>query len=66
MTGKQNGRSNGKKKNKPVLCVETGVVYPSATDASALTGVERSNIGSCCRGTREKAGGYHWQFAEVK
>jgi group I intron endonuclease len=64
--GKQNGSASCKKRSKPVVCVETGVTYPSLTDASASTGVQRPNIGSCCRGTREKAGGFHWKFAEVK
>jgi hypothetical protein len=64
--GRQNGAKSCKDRSKPVVCVETGMTYLSLTDASAQTGVSRPNIGHCCRGSREKAGGLHWQFVEVK
>lgn len=51
---------------KPVLCVETGVVYRSTREASRQTGVNCSGISLVCRGVQLKtAGGYHWQFVEV-
>lgn len=49
---------------KKVKCVETGIVYASATDAMrALNGNDslRSNIASVCSGNRQIAGGYHWE-----
>lgn len=46
----------------PVLCVETGVVFPSVHEASRQTSVNRANISSCCNGNRRSAGGYHWEF----
>ena len=45
----------------PVLCIETGVAYPSACEASRQTGVAQSNISACCNGKCKTAGGYHWQ-----
>jgi hypothetical protein len=49
--------------SKPVKCLETDIVYPSAREAQAQTGVHKANIGACCRGVRNKAGGYSWAFA---
>lgn len=44
----------------PVLCVETGEIYGSATDAQRKTGI--NNISACCRGRLRVAGGYHWKY----
>jgi hypothetical protein len=52
-----------KKASKPVLCVETGAVYPSACEAARTTGLYQQNISSCCLGKRKTAGGLHWQFS---
>ena len=57
-----NGRKSGGKNKIPIVCLETGVVYPSAHEAHRKTGVSRSNISSCCAGKRKNAGGYHWQY----
>ena len=35
---------------KPVICLATGVTYPSAVCATRETGVSRSGITACCRG----------------
>ena len=43
-----------------VLCVETGVVYPSVHEASRQTGISRGNISACLKGKRKTAGGFHW------
>ena len=56
----------GKKSHlrKAVLCVETGVVYPSLQDAETATGASFKNISAVCRGVRNVAGGYHWRYAD--
>ncbi len=46
----------------PVLCVETGKTYISLREASRDTGVNRSSIASCCKGKRESAKGYHFEY----
>ena len=43
-----------------VLCIETGVVYPSISKASHQTGIANSNIFACCNGKQKTAGGFHW------
>lgn len=46
----------------PVLLVETNEVFSSITIASQTTGVNKGNIVAVCKGKRNKAGGYHWQY----
>lgn len=56
--------------SKKTLCVETGEIYESASEASRITGINASNIRSCCNkakyGKKQKrrltAGGCHWEY----
>jgi len=50
------------KRGKPVLCIETGIRYPSAYAVQRMTGVHQSGICECCHGKAKTAGGYHWTF----
>lgn len=52
--------------SKHIRCVETGVIYKSATLAQNETGVYRTGISAVCRGNRKTAGGYHWEFVNEK
>lgn len=45
----------------PVLCVETGELYPSVSEVSRQTGIKRPSISACLNGRRKTAGGYHWR-----
>lgn len=47
---------------KRVLCVETGVVYDSISEASRCTDIFGQNIGKVCNGKLKTTGGYHWTF----
>lgn len=49
-------------KAKRVLCVETGVVYPSARQAARETGFGQGNISAACRGEYEQSNGFHWEY----
>lgn len=51
-------------KSKPVLCVETGIAYPSATEAGKQIGINHRHICTCCKGKRHTTGGYHWKYVE--
>lgn len=46
--------------SKPCVCLETGVVYSSASEASRQTGI--MCVVDCCRGKHHTAGGYHWEY----
>lgn len=48
---------------KPVICVETSIMYESIKDASEKTGINNNSIGRCCKGGAYTAGGFHWRYA---
>ena len=52
--------------SKPVMCIETGVLYKSANEAQRLTGICAGTIRTVCRKDPKykKAGGFHWEYAE--
>ena len=58
------------RKKRPVLQIdlktkEVIAEYPSIAEASVSIGYcNKSNIGMCCRGERNKVGGYGWKFKE--
>lgn len=54
---------NNEKISKGVVCVETGIVYPSTREAERQTGANHSGITKCCKGIRQICGGYHWRYA---
>lgn len=51
-----------RKRSKPVLCVETGIIYYSAREANDKTGISYKSISSVCNKKRKTTGGYHWEF----
>ena len=51
-------------RSKKVRCIETGIVYPSASEAARQTGIDKSSISKCCRGKLKTAGGFHWEFVD--
>ncbi len=50
-------------KGRSVRCVETGEVFTSAHKAAGAKGVLRVSITKCCLGQRNRAGGFHWEYA---
>jgi group I intron endonuclease len=64
-------KKSSDKRKKPVRGRKVGVngeweTFDSLRGASRSTGVSAGNICKCIQGVRSQAGGYHWQFAEVK
>ena len=49
---------------RAVYCVELDKIFENAKAASRETGINNSHIGSCCKGVRKTAGGYHWEYRE--
>lgn len=49
---------------KPVICIESSIIYQSVKHAEQQTGVRASSIGAACRGDygHNTAGGLHWCF----
>ena len=52
--------------SKPVICLETNIIYASAAEAQRATGINARGIGYVCNKDKryKKAGGYHWAYAE--
>lgn len=59
-----------KQQSKKVICIETGMIYPSTSEAGRQTKISQSNISACCRGQRQSAGKdkdgnkLHWKYIE--
>lgn len=47
-------------KTVPVICVETGIEYPTMKAAAEATGTRQSSISSCIHGKLKHAGGFTW------
>ena len=60
-TRKKIGESNA----KAIICVETGILYSSITEASKSIGVTIGAISCVLRGKSKTSGGYHWKYAEA-
>lgn len=47
---------------KPVICLEDGLVYPSATHASKAYKIDNSEVSKACRGDNTRAGKRHFRY----
>ncbi len=47
---------------KPVICVETGVIYESITEAAQSNQIRLQHITRACKNPGRTAGGFHWIF----
>lgn len=59
-------RASARYKCKPLLCVETGMIFESLSMAEQITKIPSGNITHAAHGRRYKAGGYHWRFIELE
>lgn len=48
--------------SKQVMCVETGIIYSSATEAAHKTGFSQANISMCCLEGRKTRKGLHFKY----
>lgn len=56
--------TNNPKRSKQIVCIETGIIYPSIHEASRKLNI---NYGNLCRALKHKektCGGYHWNYIE--
>lgn len=51
-------------RGRPVRCIETGEVYPSAKAASLALGVTPSAVAGVLSGYTKTARGYHWEYVD--
>ena len=56
----------GKATSKRVIRVEDGHIFNSLTEAAISCGLSNhTSISHCVSGKRQKAGGYHWKYADI-
>ena len=53
-----------RKNAKPVLCIDTGLIYASLTDAAEDIGVSVTALSSCLRGKTNSCNGMSWCFVK--
>ena len=57
---RSNGRGGGH--NAPIMCIETGKVFDSITQASEKCKIGRSAIQECLSGRNKTCSGAHWKY----
>lgn len=50
--------------SKAIVCIETGVVYKSVSEAARLCNLWQQNISKVLTGKMHTTGGYHWGYAK--
>lgn len=65
-TRRKISESNKGKNAKAVICIETGILYSSVTEAAESIGIAKSAIANAARGVRKTSGGYHWEYVEAQ
>lgn len=63
-TRKKMSESHKGKTTKKVMCIETGDIFNSVTEASVFVNKDGSAISACCRGKQKTCGGYHWRYVD--
>lgn len=58
----QNATKATEQRKRKVICVETGIVYESASEAARQTNSLQAKITECCRGNRNKTNNLHWKY----
>ena len=60
---RKNQKEMVKARSVPVQCIETGIVYASASEAARqVPKTTQSKICMVCRGQRNTCGGFHWEY----
>ena len=50
--------------SKPILCIETGKIFSSITEAANSINLSKASISSVINGRNKTAGGYHWKLCD--
>lgn len=60
---KENNLKNAKSHHyKSIRCVETGMVFESASEISKIYNICKSHVIACCKGLQITCGGFHWVY----
>lgn len=55
----------GDNRSVPVVCVDTGEEFPSASFAAKQIGVSKTAVLASCNGKRKTAGGFRWKYKRM-
>lgn len=58
----ERNKNNKYAPRRKVICLETGIIYDSISEAKRSTGI--NNISYACSGRIKHAGGFHWRYAD--
>ncbi|MDE6946278.1 MAG: HNH endonuclease [Anaeroplasmataceae bacterium] len=62
---RENGNNYPKGKRR-IKCIETGSTYNAIKTAAKDMNIRADLIGRCCKGERENASGYHFEYIDKK
>lgn len=48
--------------SKPIICLETGIIYASTMEVKRQLGFSQGNISSACNGKLKTAYKFHWKY----
>lgn len=54
----------GRKNKKKIVCVETGEIFITATNAAKTKAVSASSLSECLNNKKVTAGGFHWKYID--
>jgi hypothetical protein len=56
-------KGSGNPRAKKVVCVDTGVIYSTVTEAARQHGLQTTNLSRVCQGKLKQTGGFRWAYA---
>ena len=57
-------RNSTKLKRKRIICIDTGIIFESITEAARILGFNQANLSKVCNGHRETINGLKFKFLE--
>ena len=54
----------GVQSRKSIVCIETGRVFPSITEACKIMNVSSTSMNNCLKGKQKTCCGYHWKYVD--
>ncbi|WP_026521133.1 zinc-ribbon domain-containing protein [Butyrivibrio sp. VCB2001] len=55
-------KNYAKLNSKPIVCIETGDVFNSISEAARAYNLNIGSLAQCAKGKAERCGGYHWKY----
>lgn len=59
------GRNNNKYLSKRIMCVETGIIYPSVREAERQNNITEGSLSHVLNGDMQTSHGKHWRYVDL-